>query len=179
MNRQREIWAVMAGGAFLVLALVVGTLAEAAPKPSQSGISAENAWSRYNQIAERPASAYVTLRNRGKQADALVGASSTWAGRIELHGHDMTGGVMRMPKVSAIALAPGSTVQLSPGGFHLMLYDLKTKPKLGSSVPLTLTFKSGASLTVPMVVQNIASNGPKPMMEMNDHIGHDMKITNQ
>lgn len=71
----------------------------------------------------------------------LVGVSTSAAGSAELHEMKMDGDVMRMRAVDAIELPAGQTVELKPGGLHLMLMDLKTPLARNTSMPLTLTFE--------------------------------------
>ena len=75
---------------------------------------------------------------------------------------------MRMRRVAALDLPPGRTVELKPGGYHLMLMDLKQPVTTGATVPLTLTFRdaSGAEsrleLKVPVATKAPGSSGPGP-----------------
>jgi periplasmic copper chaperone A len=68
----------------------------------------------------------------------LVGASSPVAGVVEIHEMAMDGNVMKMRAVSGLDLPAGKTVELKPGGYHVMLMDLKKELKAGDTVPLTL-----------------------------------------
>jgi periplasmic copper chaperone A len=189
MNRRSEIIAVMASVAVLAVALVSGTISQAAA-PSAPKATAmagdfhiQDAWARINPVKGRPSSVYVTIHYGGTKPDMLVSASTPIAGRVELHNHTMTGNIMRMVKVPGIAIAADSETKLAPSGYHLMLFDMKAAPKPGSTAPLTLTFKSGTRLTLLMTAQGITANGPdgkgKPIMHMDDHRGHNMKITGQ
>ena len=71
----------------------------------------------------------------------------------------MEGDVMRMRQVDAIELPPGATVELKPGGMHLMLMGLKQPLKADDKVPLTLRFEKAGEVTVQMSVE-----APKPAM---------------
>ncbi len=194
MNRRSEIIAVVASAAVLAAALVSGTILQAAaPAAAKSTAMAGNfhiqdAWARINPLKGRPSSAYVTIHYGGTKPDMLIAAATPIAGRVELHNHTMAGNIMKMVKVPGIAIAPDSETKLAPSGYHLMMFDMKAAPKPGTTAPLTLTFKSGTKLTLLMTAQGITANGPdgkgKPMMEMpdkgmNDHRGHNMKITGQ
>jgi periplasmic copper chaperone A len=183
LSRRQEIIATMIAGVVLLLAVVMGTASHVrAEKAALPGITAmggnfhiQDAWARINPVAGRPSTAYVTIHHGGKKADALVGVSSPIAARASLHNHLMTGKVMRMMKVADIAIAPDSETILKPGGYHVMLFDVKAPPKPGTKVPLTLTFKSGTKLTLMMVAQAITAGGPAGKStagaEM-DHSGH-------
>ena len=67
-----------------------------------------------------------------------MAASSPVAGTVEIHEMKMEGDVMRMRAVSELALPAGQAVALKPGGYHVMLLDLKQALKAGDSVPVTL-----------------------------------------
>ena len=73
------------------------------------------------------------------QGGKLVGAQSPVAGVTEVHEMAMEGNVMKMRAVSALELPAGKAVELKPGGYHVMLMDLKQALKAGETVPLTLT----------------------------------------
>jgi copper(I)-binding protein len=71
----------------------------------------------------------------------LVSASSSVAGVVELHEMVMDGNVMKMRAVSGLELPAGKAVELKPGGYHLMLMDLRQELKAGESVPVTLVIE--------------------------------------
>jgi copper(I)-binding protein len=81
---------------------------------------------------------------------ALVGASSPVAGRVEVHEMRMEGGTMKMREVGKLELPAGKPVKLAPGGYHLMLLDLKKPLPPGTVVPLTLSIagRDGARSSV-------------------------------
>ena len=71
-------------------------------------------------------------QNKGAAADRLLGGSGDVAGRVEIHEMAMDNGVMKMrPLDKGLDIAPGKTVKLAPGGYHLMLMDLKTPVQAG------------------------------------------------
>ncbi len=95
---------------------------------------------------------YLTLRTAGA-ADRLVSASTPVARTVELHTMIRDGDVMRMRPVEDIAVPPGQTVTLAPGGLHIMLIGLTQPLELGSRVPLTLRFERAGEVTVELAVQ--------------------------
>ncbi|MBX9715353.1 MAG: copper chaperone PCu(A)C [Burkholderiaceae bacterium] len=99
---------------------------------------------------------YLKLANKGA-ADRLVSASSPAAGAVEIHTMSMEGDVMKMRQVDAIELATGQTVELKPGGYHLMLMGLKAPLKAGDKLPLTLKFEKAGEVVVTINVEE-----PKP-----------------
>jgi hypothetical protein len=96
---------------------------------------------------------YVTLTNTGSQADALVSASTDTARAVELHEVQNEGGVMKMRPVKSIQVPAGGKVELKPGGYHLMLLDLKHDLKPGETVPVTLKFEHGAEVRIDAAVR--------------------------
>lgn len=78
--------------------------------------------------------AQITSKSGGK----LVSAASPVAGVVEIHEMAMDGNVMKMRAVPAVDLPAGKSVDLKPGGYHVMLMDLKKDLKPGETVPMTL-----------------------------------------
>ena len=107
------------------------------PVLAQSGVEVSNAWARSTIAAQKTSGVYFDIRSTA--AARLVGVASPAAARVELHNMKMEGSVMKMSSVAGIDLAAGQTVKLAPGGYHVMLIDLKQPLKAGDSVLLTLT----------------------------------------
>src|SRR5574340_546198 len=106
-----------------------------------ANISVTDAWVRATMPGQPVGGAYMRIQS---DADArLVGVSSSAVPRVEVHEMKMDGDVMRMREVKAIDLPKGRTVSLEPGGFHIMLMNLKKPIVAGDSIPLTLTIESG------------------------------------
>ena len=91
----------------------------------------------------------------------LVGASSPAAGVTEVHEMKMEGDIMKMRAIPALDLPAGKTVELKPGGYHVMLMDLKAPLAKGSNVPVTLVFQDakGAETQLPLQLP-VASQAP-------------------
>jgi hypothetical protein len=98
----------------------------------------------------------------------LVSASSPVAGVVEIHEMAMEGSTMRMRAVPGIDLPAGKAVELRPGGYHVMLMDLKQQIKAGETVPVTLVIEGAAgqreTVEVKAVVRPLGGNaqGTKP-----------------
>jgi copper(I)-binding protein len=97
-------------------------------------------WARATVQGQRTSGAFMTLS--AKEPLTLVGASSPVAARAELHEMKMEGDIMRMREVAAVTVTPQQPLQLKPGGYHLMLVDLKAPLAPNTSIPLTLTFRT-------------------------------------
>lgn len=103
----------------------------------------------------RNGTAYLTLENKGKSADKLVGLSSPVAQNVEMHTMSMENGVMKMREVPSIELKPGEKVTMRPGdGYHLMLMDLTQPLKAGDKFPMTLSFEKAGKKEVSVWVEN-------------------------
>ena len=106
-----------------------------------ANISVTDAWARATMPGQPVSGAYMQI-----QADAdarLLSVSSSVVPRVEVHEMNMDGGVMHMREVKAIDLPKGKTVSLEPGGFHIMLMNLKKPIVAGDVIPLTLVVESG------------------------------------
>jgi copper(I)-binding protein len=126
-------------------------------------------WSRATPAGAQVASGYLTIANKGTTPDRLLGGSSDAAAKVDVHEMASNGGVMTMRAVEGgLALAPGATVTLAPGGYHLMLTDIRKSLKQGDSVPITLKFEKAGEVTVTFNVMGIGAKGPdasaKPAM---------------
>src|SRR5437867_10890923 len=134
------------------------------------------AWSRATPSGAKIAGAYLTIENKGTAPDRLVGGSGDVAGRFEIHEMAMDGGVMKMrPLDKGLAIEPGKTVKLAPGGYHLMLFDLKSQLKQGDKVPVTLQFEKAGKVKLSLDVQGVGAQGPAAGSNAGGHM--DMKKT--
>ncbi len=73
----------------------------------------------------------------------------------------MNNGVMTMrPLDNGLAIEPGKTVKLAPGGYHLMMFDLKAPLKQGDKVPVTLEFEKAGKVTLSLDVEGMGAKEP-------------------
>jgi copper(I)-binding protein len=103
---------------------------------AQAQVTVSDAWVRATVPQQRASGAFLRLDSASDAT--LVQASSAVAGVVEIHRMSMQGDVMKMQQVPGIALPAGKTVMLEPGGYHIMLMELKRTLKAGETVPLTL-----------------------------------------
>jgi copper(I)-binding protein len=115
-------------------------------------VHAGQAWIRVLP-AGLPASAYVDLRNDADQLAVIRSASSPRYGSVMLHQSMNSGGMSRMPMVDSLPIPAHGQVTLAPGGYHLMLMQVKTPVQAGESIPLTLRFADGSTLPVAFVAR--------------------------
>lgn len=139
--------------------------ASAAAHDYQAGtIHIDHPYARATVPGQPAGGAYLTLENRGQNADRLLAAASPAAKKTEIHTMSMVGNVMKMRQVDGIELAPAAKVVMKPGdGYHLMLIGLKQQLKVGDTLPLTLTFEKAGKVEVSVQVQNIRPNAPMMM----------------
>lgn len=106
-----------------------------------ANVSVSDAWARATMPGQQVSGAYMKIES---DADArLIGASSPAVPRVEVHEMKMDGDVMRMREVKAIDLPKGKSVSLEPGGYHIMLMNLKKPIAAGDVIPLNLVIESG------------------------------------
>jgi periplasmic copper chaperone A len=105
----------------------------------------------------------------GKAGDKLLSAESPVAGKTEIHTHVNDNGVMRMRAISHIEIGSGKSVELKPGSYHIMFFDLKRAFANGDKIPLTLSFEKAGKVQVEVSVEDrAAASAPKSA----DHAGH-------
>lgn len=141
--------------AFLLTAMVSTSLAA-------QTVEIKDAWVRATVQGQKATGAFMTLT--AKNGASLIGVSTPVAAVAEVHEMKMEGDVMKMRAVAqGLKLPAGQPVKLNPGGYHLMLMDLKLPLKANTTIPLTLIFKdskgveSKTELKVP-VSQSAPSN---------------------
>ncbi|HTR56570.1 MAG TPA: copper chaperone PCu(A)C [Casimicrobiaceae bacterium] len=102
-------------------------------------VTVKDPWVRATVPAQRATAAFMQLV--AAQGTRLVAASSPVAGMAEIHEMSMVDGVMKMRAIKALDLPAGKAVVLDPGGYHVMLLELKSQVRVGDVVPLTLVFE--------------------------------------
>ena len=103
---------------------------------AQAQVTVKDAWVRATVPQQKATGAFMQLQSA--QDAKLLSAQSPVAGVVEVHEMAMDGGVMKMRAVPSLALPAGKAVDLKPGGYHVMLMDLKAQVKDGDTVPVTL-----------------------------------------
>lgn len=154
---------------FLAAALLAGAVQAQTP-----AVAVEGAWARASVPGQKATGAFMRLT--APEAMRLVRAQSPAAGVTEVHEMKMDGDVMKMRAVPVLELPAGKAVDLKPGGYHVMLLDLKAPLDKGSSVPVTLFFQDAKGvesqqlLQLPVAMQAPGSTGAPAMpMQHNKH----------
>jgi copper(I)-binding protein len=164
-------------GAALVLSLGVAG-ASHAEDVKAGDLVISQAWARATPGGAKVGGGYLTIENKGAAPDKLIGGSTDAAAKLEVHQMSMANGVMKMhPVEGGLVIEPGKTVKLAPGGYHLMMTDLKHPFKQGDKVPVTLDFEKAGKVNVSLDVQGIGAQAPHAasgQMEMKmDHMKMD------
>lgn len=153
----------------LISALILSLLSTAAF--AQAVVDVKGAWVRATVQGQQATGAFMTLTAKDKTQ--LVGVSSSVAGVAEVHEMKMDGDIMKMRALTGgIDLPAGKAVALKPGGYHVMLMDLKLPLQKDTTIPLTLVFKdakgaeSNLAIMVPVSTTAPADAGAA------DHAGH-------
>lgn len=115
-------------------------------------------WARATAPTSPAGAGFLTIKNTGSTPDRLVTAKCPTAGMVQIHEMKMDGNIMRMRELEhGLEIPPGATVSLAPGGFHLMMMQLKEPLKQGTRVPCTLTFDKAGSIDVELAVESIGA----------------------
>ena len=118
-------------------------------------------WTRATPPTAESGGGYLVLKNTGATPDRLIAVKSPAADKVEIHEMKMDGNIMRMREVEkGIEIPPGATVELKPGGFHVMFMGLKEPFAKEAKVPLTLVFEKAGSIDVDLMVQAMGAQSP-------------------
>jgi copper(I)-binding protein len=146
--------------AFILIACSPASVAK--PLASQNGIEI------YQPVVRLPGDAtsgkvsnstllagYMLIKNTGSVDDSLIGVQADFTGITMLHESSVDGnGVASMNMLTAINVPAGQTVELKPGGMHIMLVGLKQELKVGDKVTLKLQFQHAGAISVQAQVTN-------------------------
>lgn len=143
---------------FLILALTLCSPFAYA----KDSVAIDDAWVRPTNPGQDIGAAYMTLT--GTQDTTLIKVESSAAKSVEIHSMTMQNGIMKMRMLKSLVLKAGEPYKLAPGGFHLMLFDLKKPLAVGDTVEFSLTFKDGATEFKQQV---------KALVKAPDDAGHD------
>ncbi len=141
--------------------IVAAAEAAGAPTTVRAGsLVIEAPWSRATPGGAKVAGGYMTITNTGTEPDRLVGGSASVAGRFEVHRMSTEGDVARMaPVEGGLTIKPGETVTLKPGGYHVMMTDLKQPLREGDVIKGSLTFEKAGTVPIEFRVGPIGAQG--------------------
>jgi|SRR5579864_1077537 len=130
------------------------------PQWAHAQVTVSKPWVRATVPGQKVAAAYMEIYS--SENATLVGAASPAAKTAEVHEMSMDGGVMKMREVGRLALPAGKTVELMPGGYHVMLTDIAKQLKAGDSVPITLMVETADKRRSTIEVKAEVRDAAKP-----------------
>jgi len=159
-----------------MLRVAARAMAQPAPEYTIGSIKVSTPWTRATPKGAPVGGGYLKITNTGSAPDRLIGGTFPGAGKVEVHEMSMDNGMMRMKQLpGGLEIAPGASVELKPGGYHLMFTGLKEPIAQGKPIAGTLVFEKAGTLSVEWAVSPIgapsAPNGAAMSMPM-DHSGH-------
>ena len=149
---------------FLYLFIIAGLFAAEAHEFKVGALDIGHPWSRPTPKDANIAGGYLTITNKGKVADRLIGGASPAASQIEVHEMANVDGMTKTrPLANGLEIKPGKTIELKPGAYRILLLGLKEPLQLGQKVKGTLVFEKAGPVEI---VYNIeenpeASNAPQ------------------
>ncbi|WP_439573342.1 DUF1775 domain-containing protein [Phreatobacter sp.] len=128
----------------------------------KAGIRIEQPWTRATPGGARVGGGYLRITNTGQAADRLVAGQVTFAERVEIHEMAVAGGVMTMRNLpDGLEIPAGQTVELKPGGYHVMFMGLRQPLTEGQVVKATLTFARAGTIEIDFRVGSVGGrNAP-------------------
>ncbi|OWJ56736.1 copper chaperone PCu(A)C [Inquilinus limosus] len=156
-----SLFAHLRSAAFAAALALLATGAATAHEFKSGPIEVAHPWARATPPAAKVGGGYAEIRNDGAEPDRLVSVTAEVAGRVEIHEMGLKDGVMTMrPVEGGVPVPANGTAALAPGGFHLMMMDLKRPLKAGESFAGTLTFEKAGTIAVTFEVAPIGATAP-------------------
>ena len=146
------------GSVFIASAFISTTVFANGHEVKVGNLKIEHPMARATVPAQKMSGGFLKIENKGG-ADRLLSASSPASKTMELHTMSMEGNVMKMREVKAIDIPANGTVELKPGGLHLMFIDLKSQLKPGLSVPVKLKFEKAGEVEVKFKIGGYPPHG--------------------
>jgi copper(I)-binding protein len=147
---------VLRAGLFGAALVLVGGIA-AAQTYSAGNLEIGGPWARATPKGASVGAGYLTITNKGTEPDRLIGGTLAPASRFEVHTTVTEGGVAKMRQITGLEIKPGETVELKPGGMHVMFMGLKQPLTQGQTVKGTLVFEKAGTVAVEFAVQAIGA----------------------
>jgi periplasmic copper chaperone A len=140
------------------LFLAIAPFAAQAHEYRLGDLQIDHPWTRATPPGAPVAGGYLAITNTGATPDRLVSASFSASGRVEIHEMKMEGDVMKMAELpGGLAIPPGATVKLEPGGLHLMFMELKEPLAEGAKIKAQLVFEKAGTIDVEFAVEKLGA----------------------
>ena len=118
-------------------------------------------WTRATPATAQSAGGFLTVTNKGTTPDRLIAVRSAVSAKVEVHEVRMENNVMKMRELEkGLEIAPGATVMLKPGGYHIMFMGLKAPIAKDSEIPVTLVFEKAGSIDIALKAAAIGAAAP-------------------
>lgn len=143
----------------LILLTVLAMMLVSCSPPAQNSITVQDAWARatsmdmqmdhnHDSMGGKTSAIYMVIVNQTNQEDRLIAAKASAAETVEIHETRMENDIMKMQKVDGVAIPANGKVELKPGGYHIMLINLKQDLKAGEKIPFTLIFEKNGEINL-------------------------------
>lgn len=143
------------------LGLTLGAILATAADARANDIQVTRAFARASVTpAAKTGAVYVVLRNTGSAADRLTAITTPAAATAQLHESRLDGDVMKMEAVESLDIAPAGTVEMKPGGLHIMLMGLAKPLAEGQSIAMVFHFERSGDVPVDVPVASMAATAP-------------------
>ena len=147
------------------LCLILPCIASLAFAPNATAeVIVREVWVRSTPGTARGSAAYAIIENTSAKADRLMEVSSPDADKVEIHESKMNGAIMSMSPIETVPVPARGTLDLKPGGVHVMIMGLTRPLKAGETLPLTFSFEFFGDVDVNAMVAPLAAArypGPK------------------
>ncbi len=124
-----------------------------AHEEKSENLTISHPWSRATAPSQKVGAVFMSIKTNGNNEDRLIGAESPDAETVQIHGHTMVNDVMRMRPVDGVDIPGTGEAVLAPGGFHIMLIDLKAPLFEETVIPLTLVFEKAGKVEIEAVIE--------------------------
>lgn len=141
----------------MMIAALFASAIIAAPVGESDGVSMSNAWVRAMPPTQRMTAAYFEITNHTDELISIAGVSSS-AGNASLHETKLIDNRSTMRPVPLLAVPPGETVQLQPGGLHVMLMGMQETPSLGEQVTICVAIEGRSETCIEALVRRRAGS---------------------
>jgi len=118
----------------------------------------EQCWVRA-MPAQVPSAGYFTLHNDGDTLRTLTGVATPAFGMAMMHRSESNGSMATMAPVASVPVPAHGSLSFAPKGYHVMLEQPAQPLKVGGTLPLTLRFDDGSSVTENCAIKAAAAMG--------------------
>lgn len=166
--------------ALVTFSLTTTSTAPYAHEVKAGDVTIIHPWVRVMPAAAKVGAGYLTIVNESDKDEHLMSATSPNAELVEIHEMSMENGIMKMrPLANGIVIPAGETIELAPGGFHIMFKKVVTPFTPDAIVPVTLNFMNAGTVQVEFKPGENTGGDDKPMKMNHDNMNHGDSMTHQ